>query len=133
LAAKFKYLGIFILVVLLVVLYYYANPGSSIFYPKCPLYATTGIYCPGCGSQRATHNLLNFNLVGVAKQNLLYILGIILIAYHLTIKAINYIFNKNIYNIIYHPITPIIVLIVTILFWILRNLPFYPFTLLAPQ
>ena len=119
--------------VLLVVLYYTANPNNSIFFPKCPLYASTGIYCPGCGSQRATHYLLNFKLGGVIKQNLLYILGLILIAYHLIIKAVNYVFNKNIYNIIYHPKTPIIVLVITILFWILRNLPVYPFNLLAPS
>lgn len=25
---------------------------------KCPIYATTGIYCPGCGGQRWAHALL---------------------------------------------------------------------------
>ncbi len=109
------------------------NPTNVNFLPKCPLYVTTGIYCPGCGSQRATHYLLNLNFIGVAKQNVLYILGLCIIVYHFLIIAINAVLKKRIYNYIYHPKTPLIILIIVLLFWVLRNLPFAPFHLLAPH
>jgi hypothetical protein len=130
---KLKYLVIFISGILLVLLYFYVNPSEVNFLPKCPLYVTTGIYCPGCGSQRATHELLHFHLLGVLKQNALYVLGLLILAYHIIISLLNSFFHKKVYNYIYHPKTPLVLLIIILIFWILRNLPFYPFNLLAPQ
>ncbi|ERJ58428.1 DUF2752 domain-containing protein [Sphingobacterium paucimobilis] len=40
-------------------LYKYFNPLESLFFPKCPVKAITGLDCPGCGGQRAAHSLLN--------------------------------------------------------------------------
>ena len=31
------------------------------FFPKCPFLWLTGLKCPGCGSQRAVHFLLNLD------------------------------------------------------------------------
>jgi hypothetical protein len=110
--------------------------GLGIFYffinSKCILYGVTGFYCPGCGSQRATQQLLNFNIFGVLQQNILYLLSLLILGYHLIVTGINTIFKKHIYNFIYHPKTPLVILVVIIVFWILRNIPYYPFNLLAP-
>lgn len=130
---KIKHIGILFLAAGIVFLYYYVNPSNVNFFPKCPLYVTTGIYCPGCGSQRATHQLLQFNLLGVLQQNVLYFAGIVLIAYHVIVTSLNLYVNKNIYNYLYHPKTPIIILIIVIIYWILRNIPYYPFNMLAPN
>ena len=130
---KLKYIGMLVLGIVLAFLFFYVNPSNVNFFPKCPLYATTGIYCPGCGSQRATHQLLHLNILGVLQQNILYLFGVLLIAYHLIVTSLNLFFKKHIYNYIYHPKTPIIILIIVIVFWILRNIPYYPFTLLAPN
>ena len=130
---KLKYIVMLLLFMVIALLYIYINPSEINFLPKCPLYVSTGIYCPGCGSQRATHNLLNFNFLGVLNQNVLYIFGLLIIGYHLLISGINYIFSKTIYNYIYHPKTPIVLLIIIVVFWILRNIPYYPFNLLAPH
>ncbi|WP_405369662.1 DUF2752 domain-containing protein [Nonlabens sp. Asnod2-A12] len=35
------------------------NPEQVGFYPQCPSKYVTGYDCPGCGSQRAVHSLLN--------------------------------------------------------------------------
>jgi len=130
---KLKYIGVLLLAIVLAFLYFFINPNEVDFLPKCPLYATTGIYCPGCGSQRATHQLLNFNFLGVVQQNALYIIGLFIVGYHLIISGVNYFFKKNYYNYIYHSKTPIVLLILIIIFWILRNIPYYPFNLLAPK
>jgi hypothetical protein len=130
---KLKTIGLFIAVVALAMLYFFVNPSELNILPKCPLYITTGIYCPGCGSQRATHHLLHFNFEGVLQQNVLYFIGLLFIGYHLTITSLNLFLKKKIYNYVYHPKTPLIILIIILLFWAARNLPFYPFNYLAPN
>ncbi|WP_457611088.1 DUF2752 domain-containing protein [Lutibacter sp.] len=130
---KLKYIGMLVLGIVLAFLFFYVNPSNVNFFPKCPLYVTTGIYCPGCGSQRATHQLLHLNILGVLQQNILYFFGVLLIGYHLIVTSLNLFFKKHIYNYLYHPKTPIIILIIVIVFWILRNIPYYPFNLLAPN
>ncbi|WP_457615606.1 DUF2752 domain-containing protein [Lutibacter sp.] len=130
---KLKYFGVLILAIGLAFLYFFINPSEVDFLPKCPLYVSTGIYCPGCGSQRATHHLLRLDFWGVIQQNILYFVALFVLAYHFIVTSINLLFKKRIYNYIYHPKTPIIILIVVIVFWILRNIPYYPFNLLAPH
>jgi hypothetical protein len=34
-------------------------PGDATFYPRCQLHSLTGLHCPGCGTTRALHALLN--------------------------------------------------------------------------
>ena len=41
------------------VLLYFFPPGQHSFYPRCGFHALTGLDCPGCGSLRATHQLLH--------------------------------------------------------------------------
>lgn len=130
---RIKYIIFSILGIALIAIYVSINPSEVDFLPKCPFYFFTGFYCAGCGSQRATHQLLNFNFLGVIQQNILYVLGLFILGYHLIILAINTFFKKNIYNYLYHPKTPIVFLIFIILFWILRNIPSFPFNLLAPK
>ena len=130
---KIKYILFFIIGIALITIYVSVNPSDVDFLPKCPFYFFTGLYCPGCGSQRATHQLLNFNFLGVLQQNLLFVMGLFIVGYHLTILVSNNIYKKNIYNYLYHPKTPIVLLVFIISFWILRNIPLYPFNLLAPK
>ncbi|WP_425489127.1 DUF2752 domain-containing protein [Arenibacter arenosicollis] len=123
-------LGVVILGILL--LYFFINPSSSAYFPKCPFLTTTGYYCTGCGSQRALHDLLHLNLIGVARHNILFIPAFLLIAYH---WARNYTPLKNkktLPDLIYHPKTPLVLFILIALFTILRNVNIYPFTHLAP-
>ena len=52
------------------------NPIDYGWFPKCPFRALTGLLCPGCGSQRAVHNLLNLDIKGAFKENGLLVLSI---------------------------------------------------------
>jgi hypothetical protein len=50
----------------------YAFPPSQYgFYPRCPIYSTTHLLCPGCGATRALYELLHLNLKGAVHYNAL--------------------------------------------------------------
>lgn len=49
------------------------NPAFHGFYPRCLLYSTTGILCPGCGVLRASHQLLHGNVREAFALNPLFI------------------------------------------------------------
>lgn len=74
----FKKYGIWLLIAGLILLGIYGsfNPAEYAFFPPCPFRALTGWQCPGCGSQRAVHHLLNLNLSGAFSQNPLLVLSI---------------------------------------------------------
>ncbi|NLJ53190.1 MAG: DUF2752 domain-containing protein [Intrasporangiaceae bacterium] len=45
------------------------SPYSAGGYPLCPIYALTGLYCPGCGTARCLHSLLNGDLAAAFAAN----------------------------------------------------------------
>jgi hypothetical protein len=45
------------------------DPNDPGHYPVCPTYALAGIYCPGCGMLRATHDLTHLDLAGAMARN----------------------------------------------------------------
>jgi len=57
------------------------DPNHPGHYPVCPTYAIAGIYCPGCGMLRATHDLAHGDLAGAMQRNPLapfLLLGLVL-------------------------------------------------------
>lgn len=118
--------------VFILYLYYNYNPSEYKIFPKCPFYSLTRLYCPGCGSQRAAHQLLQGHVFDGFKHNLLIILLVVVLLYDASIKLIKIIFKRTFKNLLHNPTTTYTILIVVILFWILRNINLYPFTILAP-
>jgi hypothetical protein len=49
--------------------------------PRCPFHAVTGLWCPGCGTQRGLHALLHGDLVGAVGYNALMVLALPLVVY----------------------------------------------------
>lgn len=93
----------------------------------------TGIYCPGCGSQRAFHSLLHLQFKDSLNYNLLLIPSVVIIGYHWCISYINKIFKKDYKNYLYSPNFTKILLAVILLFWVFRNLDFEPYCYLSPD
>ena len=125
--------GLLIVFIGLAVLFFILNPTEHEIFPKCVFHSVTGHYCPGCGSQRAIHSLLHLNFAGVAGNNFLFLPAVLLLFYHYSFSFLNKKFRWKLPNLFYLKSTPWIILGVIILFWILRNLPFYPFNILAPN
>jgi hypothetical protein len=48
---------------------YRFSPQEYSFYPRCPFFALTGHYCPGCGATRAAAELLHGHLAAALHFN----------------------------------------------------------------
>jgi hypothetical protein len=73
---RFKILVLSILALALLLIYGWFDPSSSHFFPKCPVKTLTHYDCPGCGSQRAIHALLNFEFREAFRQNALLVMAL---------------------------------------------------------
>ncbi len=130
---KILNIGLLISVIGLAALFYFPDPARHSLFPRCIFNSLTGYYCPGCGSQRAVHSLLHLDFAGVVSYNFLFLPALLVIAYHYIRPLLNGLLQKKLPNILYLKSTPWIILAVIIIFWIIRNLPYYPFSVLAPD
>ena len=111
---------------------YFLSPYDSGVYAPCPFYALTDLYCPGCGTLRGLHELLHGRIGSAMGLNPLMVLLLPFIAYSF-IKNVAAGMRGRPQRKIFIPSGFIWALLgIVLLFWILRNLPYYPFTLLAP-
>lgn len=55
------------------------EPAGQAFFPRCWLYQTTGLQCPGCGATRAVHALLNGQFREAFHLNALVVLALPLV------------------------------------------------------
>ncbi len=83
----FKWIIALVIVIAIALTYRNHNPLESNYFPKCPVYSTTGIKCPGCGSQRAAHHLLNGQVANAFEENPLLILAIPYILFGMVIDS----------------------------------------------
>lgn len=115
-------------------LYGFYNPSQSSYFLACPFKTITGFHCPGCGSQRAIHQLLHFNIIGAFRLNPLMVLSLPLIFYGLGLQIWNFIFETQYrFQLFYSKLFIYGYFGIVVLYWIARNLPYYPFDLLAPS
>ena len=107
--------------VVLVCLYATIDPETGTLFPKCPFFALTGLQCPGCGSQRAIHDLLHGHPGEALRHNALLVASIpflaVLGAAEITRKS-----HPKFHAAINSPKTAITVLVVVIAWWIVRNI-----------
>lgn len=108
------------------------NPVTAGFFPQCPLYQATGLACPGCGLTRGFHALFHGDVLTALDYNALlpfYALFFVYLAASLFAVAVRG------YGFTFKPFQPRVVysfLVASILFAVVRNLPFYPFSVLYP-
>ena len=108
------------------------DPAGSRLFPRCPLFATTGLYCPGCGTSRALHQILHGNLSAAFRLNPLMVLLLPPVAYGLLGACVRRFSRRRLPTIVLPAVWIWALLGVVVLYWVLRNIPAYPLNLLAP-
>lgn len=101
------------------------DPHRSGSYGFCPWLALTGTYCPGCGGLRAVNDLTHGNVLAAASSNLLFVASLPFVAvWWLRSFADGWrgvrrqLSDRSAYVVL------VVVLSSTMVFWVLRNLPF---------
>lgn len=129
---KFRTAAIIILAFAGLLVFIFYDPVKSIFFPKCPFHLLTGLYCPGCGAQRALHQLLRGHVAAALDHNPLLILALPVLCYGVISELLRVVRGRGLPRVMAAPAAGWAALIVIVAFWILRNIPFAPFTYLAP-
>jgi hypothetical protein len=108
------------------------NPVTAGFFPQCPLYQMTGLACPGCGLTRGFHALFHGDVLTALDYNalvLVYALFFVYLAASLVCVVAR---GRGLSFKIFAPKVVYAFLFAATAFTVLRNLPFYPFSVLYP-
>jgi hypothetical protein len=108
------------------------NPAGQLFYPLCLFHSLTGLNCPGCGSLRALHQLTHGHLAAALRCNLLLVLALPVLAFIGARRFLRRLAGRPLPWPALRPAWVIFFTSVLVIFGILRNLPFPPFTYLSP-
>ena len=108
------------------------DPVSSSGWIACPYHSLTGMYCPGCGTMRALHQLLHGHVLAAARFNLLTILVLPFLGYPFLSSVMMLVRGRALSRVMLPGVLGWVLAAAVILFWVLRNIPVYPLTVLAP-
>lgn len=108
------------------------NPATAGFYPICPFFALTGWYCPGCGSLRASHQLLHGNLGAAFDLNPLLVMALPFVAWEIAARLMGRPGLRTLSSASMSAVWVRAMAVILVAYGFLRNIPRYPFTLLAP-
>lgn len=111
-------------------------PTDASFYPKCQLHSLTGLHCPGCGMTRFASALFRGDLPQAAAYN---VVGVVLVPI-VALWALQQLWawlwgvpSRRWFSPKWHGRVSAVVVGVLMVFFVLRNVPIEPFTLLAPH
>lgn len=110
---------------------YHHDPYS---YPlPCIFYLLTGLYCPGCGAGRACYSILHLRFKDALAYNPLMTILVPLICIYIAARLIDWMITGG--NHVDKKISVkllVWILVIVFIYGALRNIPVFPFTLLAP-
>jgi hypothetical protein len=112
--------------------FFFFNPATTAFYPKCLFHEMTGLYCPGCGSTRALYCLMHGEFREALRNNALVVLALPLLGGILLARALRRRPTVTVAAQGFRPIWIVILLVVIVVFGVLRNVPRQPYSWLAP-
>lgn len=117
------YILCFSVLLLLGLIYYFYFPSHYQFFPQCIFKNITGLSCPGCGSQRAFHELLHLNFQTAIAYNALFVIALpyLFVGLLLHQTKLKNQFPKT-RRLLFGKAAIITVFIIVTLFFIIRNL-----------
>ena len=109
------------------------DPAQSGLFPPCPFHALTGLHCPGCGSLRAIQQFLQGHLAQAVRLNAIAVVSLpfIGVLFLRDAPVLARLRGRPARRL--HPAVSWVTLVVVLLYWVLRNVPSFPFSLLAPH
>jgi hypothetical protein len=111
---------------------WYFDPKTAGFFPVCPLYSLTGFACPGCGLTRGFHALFHGDVLTALDYNAMLPFFALLICFALLALITFAIRGTRTRLNLLHPTALWFFLVMLLVFGVVRNLPWYPFTVLFP-
>lgn len=111
---------------------WFFNPTTQGIFPTCPLLTMTGFACPGCGLTRGFHALFHGEFLTALGYNAMLPIYAFVFLYLLISMFLITARGRGLSSKVFHPVALGGFLVVALSFAVLRNLPFYPFTLLYP-
>ena len=111
---------------------YVLDPREPGNYPVCPFLGLTGYHCPGCGSLRAMHQLLHGSPLNALGYNPLTILSLPFLAYAFVAGGLRALRAPAPAPLFIHPRLIWAMLFGIAAFWVLRNIPIQPLSILTP-
>lgn len=104
----------------------YFNPAGAGFFPACPFHALTGLNCPGCGLTRGFHALFHGDVLTALRFNALLPIYFFFFAYIFISLVMTLFRGRGLGFRLFSPAVVYGFLIVSLIFAVWRNLPFYP-------
>ena len=125
-------IGIPVILVAGAVSLFFFDPSKYIFFPKCAFNIATGYFCPGCGSSRALYQLTHGNVLEALRLNpgVIFLLVMGVIDFGRYIRSVK--ISQPFYTLFANLWLVISLVVGMLLYAVARNLPWTPFTGLAP-
>ena len=108
------------------------DPATHRFYPACLFHKLTGLWCPGCGSTRALHQLIHGNLSAAFRLNPLAVGALPVLGGMLVLQLVRHTRGRPTPKMGANPVLAWGTVALVVAFWVLRNAPLVPFCDLAP-
>lgn len=105
---------------------------ASIQTPPCMFRTLTGFYCPGCGTRSALIQLARGNLYAAFRLNPLTVLALPALVPFTISQFLTAFTGRSLIRLRLHPALIWGLFVLIVIYWIGRNIPLYPFTLLQP-
>jgi hypothetical protein len=68
--------GAFLVCAACALVFFAFDPTKVALFPPCAFHQLTGLDCPGCGAQRALHQLLHGHLLAALRLNAMFVLSL---------------------------------------------------------
>jgi len=110
----------------------YFNPSTVKIFPVCPLFSLTGLACPGCGLTRGFHALFHGDVAAALDYNALIPIFAVVLGFFFISMMLVAVRGRGFPKRAYSPKALWAFFALLMVFGVVRNLPFYPFSVLYP-